>query len=176
MDAIGTVSFDSGDYDEYAIGDLCDSIPTKSYICSKVTENGTYPIIQQGEKPIVGYTTNAPFYGYDKVILFGDHTLSVFRPDTPFLLSTDGIKVLVPKPMIDRDFFFYLLNAYKPKPEGYKRHFGILKGIYVPVPNLQKQKSIATRLLYIDLKIDTETRLLKLLQSQKQYFLSQMFI
>ncbi len=64
-------------WDEYTIGDLCESISTKQYICPSVSEDGIYPIIQQGENPVVGYTKSAPFKDYNKVVLFGDHTLRI---------------------------------------------------------------------------------------------------
>lgn len=163
-------------WDEYTIGDLCESISTKQYICPSVSEDGIYPIIQQGENPVVGYTKSAPFKDYNKVVLFGDHTLSTYRPCTPFLLSTDGIKILAPNPQIIRDFLYYLLEAFKPQPEGYKRHYSILKDVRVHVPPIAKQESIVRGLIEIDLKQNVESRILSLLQLQKQYLLTQMFI
>ncbi len=163
-------------WDEYTIGDLCESISTKQYICPSASEDGIYPIIQQGENPVVGYTKSAPFKDYNKVVLFGDHTLSTYRPCTPFLLSTDGIKILAPKPQIIRDFLYYLLEAFKPQPEGYKRHYSILKDVRVHVPPIAKQESIVRGLIEIDLKQNVESRILSLLQLQKQYLLTQMFI
>lgn len=138
--------------------------------------NGTYPIIQQGESPIAGYSETTPFMDYKEVVLFGDHTLSIYRPNTPFLLSTDGIKILRPYNLVLRDYLYYLLYTFMPKPEGYKRHYNIIKDICVPVPNVDTQKSIVNKLLSIDSKIEIEVRTLELQLLQKQYLLNQVFI
>ena len=161
---------------EYRIGDLCTSIAAKQYICQDISTNGAYPIIQQGEHPIAGYTDSMPFMNYDDVILFGDHTLSIYRPGTPFLISTDGIKILTPNDIVSRDYLYYLLDTFMPEPEGYKRHYNIIKDIWVSVPNIDVQKTMVDKLLSIDLKIGIETRLLELQLQQKQYLLSQIFI
>ncbi len=163
-------------WDEYTIGELCESISTKQHICPYISEDGIYPIIQQGENPIVGYTKSTPFQDYDKVVLFGDHTLSIYRPTTPFMLSTDGIKVLAPKSLLIRDYLYYLLDAFKPQPEGYKRHYSILKEVRVRIPPIPNQESIVKGLIKIDLKQNIEARILNLLQLQKLYLLSQIFI
>lgn len=118
---------------EYTIGELCKSIAVKQYISIDVAIDGTYPIIQQGESPVAGYTESAPFFDYEKVILFGDHTLSIYRPNVPFLLSTDGIKILRPNDLVLRD---YLLYAFMPRSEGYKRHLAFLRIFVYPFPIL----------------------------------------
>ena len=161
---------------EYMIGDLCKPIAAKQYISADITAAGAYPIIQQGENPIAGYTESMPFMDYKDVILFGDHTLSIFRPKSPFLLSTDGIKILKPNDMVNRDYLYYLIYTFMPEPEGYKRYYSILKDIWVPVPNISTQKSIVGKLLSIDSKIEIEARMLELQFQQKQYLLASMFI
>lgn len=161
---------------EYTIGELCKSVAAKQYISLDVALDGTYPIIQQGESPIAGYTESAPFFDYEEVILFGDHTLSIYRPNVPFLLSTDGIKILRPNNLVLRDYLYYLLYAFMPESEGYKRHYSILKDICVPVPDIDTQESIVEGLLLVDSKIEVEVGVLKLQIQQKQYLLNQMFI
>ena len=173
---ISNILLKSRKWEEYIIGDLCDSVPAKPYICSSVITDGVYPVIQQGENPIIGYTNSIPFKDYMKVIIFGDHTLSVYRPNAPFLISTDGLKILTPKSSINRDFLYYLVCAFKPQPEGYKRHYSILKEISVPVPPLDKQRQIAMILLSVDSKINIEAKMLEKQLLQKYYLLNQMFI
>ena len=175
-DAISKLLFRHRAGNEYTIGELCKSIAVKQYISIDVAIDGTYPIIQQGESPVAGYTESAPFFDYEKVILFGDHTLSIYRPNVPFLLSTDGIKILRPNNLVLRDYLYYLLYAFMPKSEGYKRHYSILKDICVPVPDIDTQKSIVEELLSVDSKIEIEVRVLKLQIQQKEYCLNQMFI
>jgi type I restriction enzyme S subunit len=176
LSEISNILLKSRKWEEYIIGDLCDSVPAKPYICSSVITDGVYPVIQQGENPIIGYTNSIPFKDYMKVIIFGDHTLSVYRPNAPFLISTDGLKILTPKSSINRDFLYYLVCAFKPQPEGYKRHYSILKEISVPVPPLDKQRQIAMILLSVDSKINIEAKMLEKQLLQKYYLLNQMFI
>ena len=161
---------------EYTIRELCQSITAKQYIANEITSEGAYPIIQQGENSIAGYTDSLPFLNYKKVILLGDHTLSIYRPETPFLIATDGIKILKPNEMVNRDYFYYLLYTFMPEPEGYKRHYSILKDIIVPIPNIKMQESIVDKLLSIDSKLEIEERILELQIQQKQYLLNRLFI
>lgn len=175
-DAISKLLFRHRVGNEYSIGELCKSIAVKQYISIDVAIDGTYPIIQQGESPVAGYTESAPFFDYEKVVLFGDHTLSIYRPNVPFLLSTDGIKILRPNDLVLRDYLYYLLYAFMPKSEGYKRHYSILKDICVPVPDIDTQKSIVEELLSVDSKMEIEARFLELQIQQKEYLLNQMFI
>lgn len=95
-------------------------IPYKQYI--KIPEtNGKYPIIQQGDNPILGYANGDPIKEYHNIVVFGDHTVSVFKPKTPFFAATDGIRIFnieqFPQP-----FSFALFEKYKPKQLGYTRH------------------------------------------------------
>ena len=41
---------------------------------------GLYPVIQQGEKPIVGFSNGSAYKNFSNTILFGDHTLSLYKP------------------------------------------------------------------------------------------------
>ena len=81
-------------------------IPTSEYLAS-----GKFPIIDQGQWQIAGYTdlesgafTDVP------AIIFGDHTRIVKYVDTPFFLGADGVKVLKAKvPDVDYKYLFYCL-------------------------------------------------------------------
>src|SRR5699024_8232064 len=114
------------------LGDFIISHPSRQYITKDIL-NGIYPVIQQGDESIIGYSNNKPFLDYKNVVLFGDHTLSLYKPKEPFLLSTDGIKILGVN-NLDSTFFYYLLENYIPQSQGYKRHFSILKDTLVTVP------------------------------------------
>ena len=61
----------------------------RSYLAG-VSENGEYEVIQQGDKPIVGYSDGEPFTDYKDITLFGDHTVSLYKPKSPFFVATDG--------------------------------------------------------------------------------------
>ena len=162
-------------WNEYIIDDICDSVSFKEYI-AEVEENGSFPIIQQGETPILGYGNKKPYYNYNSVIIFGDHTLSLYKPQVPFLVATDGVKMLSPKPFVTRDFLYYLIETFMPISQGYKRHFSILKEQIVRLPSLKEQTIIGKRLSLLDTKIRIEQQLYDCYISQKQYLLGQMFI
>ena len=56
---------------------------------------GKYPIIDQGQDFIVGYTNReSALFDLDEYVIFGDHTESVKYVDFRFAQGADGIKVL----------------------------------------------------------------------------------
>lgn len=73
--------------------DVLKSHPFKQYI-AEPTEDGNFPVIQQGDKPIIGYSNGEPYEDFTHVTLFGDHTVSLFKPTKPFFVATDGVKIL----------------------------------------------------------------------------------
>ena len=119
-------------------------------ICSKPSELGRYEVIQQGDVPIVGYTNESPFEEYEDIVLFGDHTLSLYKPNSPFLIATDGVKAFYSKGVTGL-FLYYLLMKNLPKNEGYKRYSTILKDKEIKLTyNQDEQKRIASLVLNID--------------------------
>lgn len=117
-------------FEKKIFGEIVRSESTRMYIKSVVSDLGKYEVIQQGDIPILGYSDDQPFEKYKSVILFGDHTLSLYRPKAPFLLATDGIKILQ-STILKRDYLYYLTQNYIPKSQGYKRHFSVLKQVFV---------------------------------------------
>ena len=117
-------------FEKKIFGEIVSSESTRMYIKSVVSDLGKYEVIQQGDIPILGYSDDQPFEKYKSVILFGDHTLSLYRPKAPFLLATDGIKILQ-STILKRDYLYSLTQNYIPKSQGYKRHFSVLKQVFV---------------------------------------------
>lgn len=117
-------------FEKKIFGEIVRSESTRMYIKSVVSDLGKYEVIQQGDIPILGYSDDRPFEKYKSVILFGDHTSSLYRPKAPFLLATDGIKILQ-STILKRDYLYYLTQNYIPKSQGYKRHFSLLKQVFV---------------------------------------------
>lgn len=111
----------------------------KPYIAEPKID-GTYEVIQQGNNPIVGYSNGKPFLAFDKVVLFGDHTLSLFKPQNPFFVATDGIKILGNSIEISRDYFYALLERNKPVSQGYKRHLSILSELNISSSNNSEEQ------------------------------------
>lgn len=106
---------------------------------------GKYPVIDQGQAQIAGYTdledglfTDVP------AIVFGDHTRIIKYIDSPFFLGADGVKVLKAKvDGTDYKYLFYCLQNAKIPNTGYNRHFKWLKEVEIPLPPLDEQRRIA---------------------------------
>ena len=106
---------------------------------------GKYPIIDQGQEQIAGYT-NLEDGLFDDVpaIVFGDHTRIIKYIDTPFFLGADGVKLLKSKvDNADYKYLYYCLQSIAIPNTGYNRHFKWLKEAQIPLPPLDEQHRIA---------------------------------
>ena len=146
----------------------------RSYLAG-VSENGEYEVIQQGDKPIVGYSDGKPFTNYKDITLFGDHTVSLYKPKSPFFVATDGVKILSAD-NFEGDYLYTTLERYKPEPQGYKRHFTILKNQDVWfTENMEEQQKIGVFFKQLDDTITLHQRKLEKLQELKKGYLQKMF-
>lgn len=109
---------------------------------------GKFPIIDQGQKHVAGYTNRKDgVYKDVPVIVFGDHTRIIKFIDQPFFLGADGVKILKPKKRdIDLKYLYYALESVHIPNTGYNRHFKWLKGAYIPVFSLEINDKIVKTL------------------------------
>lgn len=108
-------------------------------------ELGKYPIIDQGQEYISGYSDSIEgVYHSVPAIIFGDHTRIIKYIDRPFFLGADGVKLLKCKRKNGNYKYLYyaLLNARIPDT-GYNRHYKWLKEVEIPYPTIEEQKKIA---------------------------------
>ena len=143
--------------------------PIKKINKTEYLDEGLYPIIDQGQKFIVGYTNdeNATFEK-NKYVVFGDHTESLKYIDFRFAQGADGIKVLKTNEeyLNSRYFYHAILNFYEMKGN-YMRHFSLLKKTEIPIPSLETQEKIVK---ILDKFTNYVTELLTELQARnKQY-------
>ena len=112
---------------------------------SEYLSAGKYPVIDQGQDQIAGYTNLEDGLFKDvPAIIFGDHTRIIKYIDSPFFLGADGVKVLKSKiNATDYKYLFYCLQNAKIPNTGYNRHFKWLKDVYIPLPPLDEQRRIA---------------------------------
>ena len=157
------------------LGKLIKNYPFKEYV-AKPSENGKYQVIQQGDKPVIGYADGNAFQDFKEVTLFGDHTVSLYKPTAPFFVATDGIKIISAE-KCDGDYFFSILERYKPESQGYKRHFRILKDkdVLITYDSAEQQK-IGNFFKHLDELITLHQRELELLKTLKKTMLQQMFV
>ena len=111
-------------------------------------ETGRFPIIDQSQEDIAGWTDDesALIRPSKQLVVFGDHTCAVKLVETPFAQGADGIKILRTVDTLDPRFLYYLLRARPLESSGYQRHFSKLKEYEIPLPPLEVQKEIVAEI------------------------------
>lgn len=114
-------------------------LTTKEYLIE-----GKYPVIDQGQEFIGGYTDNEDVVHESKlpIVIFGDHTRCVKYIDFLFVQGADGVKVLKPKFFWNEKAFYYALQSIEIPNMGYRRHYPLFKDFCIPIPPLAEQKRI----------------------------------
>jgi type I restriction enzyme, S subunit len=109
---------------------------------------GKYPVIDQGQLFIGGYTDNSDLALEikDPVIVFGDHTRVIKYVDFDFVPGADGVKVLKPSEIFFSKLFYYFVQAIQLPDKGYARHYQYLAKAQIPVPPRSEQERIVARI------------------------------
>jgi type I restriction enzyme S subunit len=143
---------------------------------SEYLEKGNFPIIDQGDEFIAGYTNENSIVNRDKdVVIFGDHTKTLKFVNFDFCLGADGVKVLQPCNSLDSKFLYYFLKTIKLPDVGYSRHYKFLKDLQIPLPPLTVQKRIAEILDSADALKRKDQELLKKYDELAQAIFIDMF-
>ncbi len=110
--------------------------------------NGSFPIIDQSQDEISGWTNDeSVLVRSDKpLVVFGDHTCAVKYTDRSFAQGADGIKILRTNEQLVPRFLYHVLKNRQLESEGYKRHFAKLKRYELPLPPLEIQMKIIEEL------------------------------
>jgi len=128
---------------------------------------GKYPIIDQGQEFVIGYTNDNDIILKDyPYVVFGDHTESIKYVDFSFAQGADGIKILkTDETYITAKYLYHVIsNYYKPLGK-YMRHFAFLKNTIIPIPSPETQKKIVE---ILDNFTDCVTELQAELQAELQ--------
>ena len=142
-------------------------LPTSEY-----KDSGLYPIIDQGQNDIAGYTDETTGLFSDvPAIIFGDHTRVIKYVDAPFFIGADGVKILKAKDnKANYKFLYYALSAAKIPNTGYNRHFKWLKEIDIPTYSEQEQEKSVSELdktvALIELRTEQLDKLNELVKSR----------
>lgn len=149
-------------------------IPTTEYLAE-----GQFPIIDQGQRDIAGWTDDpsALIKDDEPLIIFGDHTCALKVVREPFAQGADGIKILKGNGPATTDFLYQNLCFRPVLPEEYKRHFSILKDRVIAYPEAKsgEQRKIADCLSALDELITAETQELDALKNHKKGLMQQLF-
>ena len=136
---------------------------------NEYSEEGEYPIIDQGQDFIIGYTNKeSALFDLDEYVIFGDHTESVKYVDFRFAQGADGIKVLkTDKSYLKPRYLYHAILNFYEKQGKYMRHFSLLKQTEIPIPSPEIQEKIVK---ILDKFTNYVTELQSELQSRtKQY-------
>ena len=111
-------------------------------------KTGRYPIIDQSQNEIAGWTDDesALIRPRKPLVIFGDHTCTVKLTDTPFAQGADGIKILQTVDTLEPRFLYYALRVNPLESNGYRRHFSKLKEYEMPLPPLEVQQEIVAEI------------------------------
>ncbi|MCK9266617.1 restriction endonuclease subunit S [bacterium] len=133
--------------------------PPKKLPKKKYNTIGRFPIIDQGQDFIVGYTDDInALISTEKYIVFGDHTETIKYIDFTFAQGADGIKIIKVDGILPK-YIYYSFNNFYKKTGKYTRHFSFLKKIKIPIPPLEVQEEIV-RILdkFTELEAELEAR------------------
>lgn len=145
---------------------------------SEFNSEGKYPIIDQGQDFIAGYTDvkEKVYKIKEPVVLFGDHTRIFKYIDFPFVGGADGIKIFTPQnKLYDSKFYYYALTHLKIPSRGYNRHYRLLKEQKIVKPPLSEQKKIAHVLSKIQQAIEKQVQIIKTTQELKKALMQKLF-
>lgn len=140
----------------------------------KYLSEGKYPIVDQGQKKISGYTDiEEGIFKEVPAIIFGDHTRLIKYIDVPFFIGADGVKIIRSRlKKVNYKYLYYsLLNVHIPNT-GYNRHFKWLKETKIFYPDSEKQKHIVEVLDKISLIIEKKNKQIE----QCDFLLKSLFI
>ena len=162
-------------WEQRKLGDLLQTLPFKQFL-KEPEPDGKYEIIQQGNEPVIGFANGTPCGDYKDVVIFGDHTLSLYKPQHPFFVATDGVRIVKGQQDTDGYYLLSLLERYKPQSEGYKRYYSILADTNcITTYNTSEQEKIGVFFKLLDNLITLHQRKLDHVKDLKKSMLQKMF-
>ena len=150
--------------------------PTKKVQNKNFKSKGVYPVIDQSQSDIAGWTDDeeAVVNINQPVVIFGDHTCSIKYVDQPFAQGADGIKILKTNFNVLPKFLYFFLLENPMKIDGYKRHFSKLKRYMIPLPHIEVQKEIVKILSKWEQEVEMLKQISKKYHKQKKGLMQQL--
>ena len=153
--------------------------PPKKIVKSEYNDSGKYPIVDQSQEYIAGWTDDeTAIVEYRRpLIIFGDHTCVLKFMSQPFAQGADGIKILLAHHKLHEKFAYYCLENIPLNSSGYQRHFSALKEFSIKFPdkNSGEQQKIADCLSEIDLLIKQQAKKVEQLKAHKKGLMQGLF-
>lgn len=138
--------------------------PTK-YIVKSTKYNDSYktPVLTAGKSFILGYTDELEgIFTQIPVIIFDDFTTNTKFVDFKFKVKSSAMKILHSKENADIKFIYYFMQTIRHRSGTHKRYWiGEYAKIKIPLPPLEIQKRIVSRLDEAFARIDNGTKHLK---------------
>lgn len=171
---------DYPEWEKEIVENIITSIPVRKHqiLSGKIKDKGLYPVVTQSKEYIDGYFNDIKKVCFEKpIILFGDHTTVFKYINFDFIVGGDGVKIFKVNPdKYNLKFIYYNLIYKNITMQGYRRHFSLLREIYLMIPNLKEQKKIAEFLSLADKRIDLEKEQLENYKEYKKGLMQRMFI
>ena len=164
------------------VGDVIKTItPPKKINSSEYKKSGKYPIIDQSQSFICGYSDDDDAlmnHNNEDLIVFGDHTCVLKFVSFPFIQGADGIKIIKSKDSnkLVESFLFQSLQNNPVVSREYKRHFSELKEKeFCFSRRIAEQRKIASCLFSMDAYISATKEKLELLKTYKKGLMQKLF-
>ncbi len=151
--------------------------PRKKVLARDYRVTGKFPIVDQGQELIAGWTDDKSAVITDglPLIVFGDHTRVFKFVDFPFAIGADGTKLLRPVSELDPRFFYFACLALDIPSRGYNRHFKILREQLVRYPEKSEQEKVAAVLWKIQKAVEIEGAIVRNMRDLKKSLLRRLF-
>ena len=135
---------------------------------SEFNKKGEFPIIDQSQEFIAGWTDNinSLVKTQKPLVIFGDHTCVIKLIEQDFVQGADGIKILETKERLSPKFLYYYLQANNVEDGEYKRHFTKLKKLKIPLPSLKIQKQLVAEAKKEEKIITANKKLIKIMEKK----------
>ncbi len=150
----------------------------KSVEKSNYKSLGRFPIVDQGQNLITGYSDEKDLLFKEPlpVIIFGDHTRIFKFIDFQFITGADGTKILAPNvKKFNPLFLYYQFLSLKIPSKGYNRHFKLLREFPIMMPDIAEQNRIAYVLSTIQNTIEIQDKMIGELQKLKKSMMHKLF-
>lgn len=169
-----------GEWEICTVKDSFNTItPPKKIAKSEYKNSGKYPIVDQSQEYIAGWTDDeTAIVSYHRsLIVFGDHTCVLKFISQPFVQGADGIKILSTDYKLDEKFAYYCLENIPLNSNGYQRHYSTLKEFVIKFPdrNSGEQQKIADCLSEVDTIIQEQSNKVKQLKAHKKGLMQGLF-